>query len=417
MQVKKIHWIILASTMALIVLIAFQVRWLEYATSLVEKQFDQKVTMALGSITTKINQASLDGIELELLGGEDGLACGTGLLETKMGPQELTLLLDSTFQQFNIALDYRFEIIPVESNTAAVAFPPFTPNDKYSCVVGNDTGIMQIHFLGRGAYVLKELGWMIVASVILLLIVVFFSLLTMHHLLRQGRLNQWNRDFFNNMAHEFRTPLTNMQLALQLLNKKKILPADNTYAKIMASENKRLLEQVERVLHISQLERGSIPLKEEPIQLDAMLTTITAEMNLLAQAKGGQISFEPPTSIPMTAGDHLHISNAIRNVIENAIKYCETTPQIIVGLDLSGDFLQLSIQDNGVGIDPSFRQTIFQKFFRVTKGNTFSQKGFGLGLAYVKNVVEQHAGFLKVESQLRKGSTFYLFFPIKNAAV
>lgn len=414
MQVKKIHWIILASTLALIVLIAFQVRWLQYATTLVEKQFDQKVTMALASITTKINQESLDGATLELLAGEDGLACGSGLLETKMGKQELTLLLDSTFQQFNIALDYRFEILPIESTVVLPVFLPFTQKEGYSCTVGNDSGIMQIHFLGREAYVLKELGWMIAASVILLLIVVFFSLLTMHHLLRQGRLNQWNRDFFNNMAHEFRTPLTNMQLALQLLKKKKILPTDNAYAKIMASENERLLEQVERVLHISQLERGSIPLKEEPIQLDVMLTTITAEMNLLAQAKGGQILFEPPAIIPMTTGDHLHISNAIRNVIENAIKYCETSPQIKVGLDQSGDFLQLSIQDNGVGIDPAFRQTIFQKFFRVTKGNTFSQKGFGLGLAYVKNVVEQHAGFLKVESQLRKGSTFYLFFPINS---
>lgn len=412
---KKIHWIILASTLALSVLIAFQVRWLRYATTLVEKQFDQKVTMALGGITTKVNQASLDGIAVELLGGEDGLACGSGLIETKMDELELTQLLDSTFQQFQIDLDYRFEIIPIKREDLVMGFLPSTSQESYSCVVGNHTGIMQIHFLGREAYVLKELGWMIAASVVLLLIVVFFSLLTMHHLLRQGKLNQWNRDFFNNMAHEFRTPLTNMQLALQLLKKKKVIPVDNTYAKIIASENERLLEQVERVLHISQLERGSIPLKKETIQLDEMLTTITAEMNLLARAKGGQINFSHKSPIPQIQGDQLHISNAIRNVIENAIKYCENAPQIQVALDQADGFLQLSIQDNGVGIDPAFRQTIFQKFFRVTKGNTFSEKGFGLGLAYVKNVVEQHAGFLRVESQVRKGSTFHLFFPIKNA--
>jgi signal transduction histidine kinase len=415
MQVRKNHWIVLASTVALVSLIVFQVKWLQYATNLVEKQFDQKVSMALGAVSEGINQQLPAGQSLALIGNEDGVQCGTGLLETKMSKDQVTKILDSTFQQYDIALDYRFEIFPEQARAAP--FFKIDQNDGYSCRVGNESDIMQIHFLGRKAYVLKELGWMIIASVLLLLAVAFFFLLTMHHLLKQGRLNQWNRDFFNNMAHEFRTPLTNTQLALQLLKKKKILPVDHPYANIIESENKRLLEQVERVLDISKLERGVIPLKEEDIQVDQMLEKIVAEMNLAAQAKGGQIQYENRSALDSIKGDTLHISNAIRNVIENAIKYCESAPQIKVGLDRVEGYLQLSIQDNGIGIDPAFRQTIFQKFFRITKGNTYANKGFGLGLAYVKNVVEQHAGFLKVDSQIRKGSTFYLFFPIKNALV
>ena len=421
MQLKQTSVIVIASSLALIALIIFQLKWLQQSRELVEEQFDQKVTMALCTVSEDLlekaqEDASPAQAQFDFLCKEEGgVQCGTGFVETAMSKEEVKGVLDVTLDKYAIDLDYRFDIVPAATNSLNDIFP--VKREGYSCKLGNDeTETMQIQFLGRDDYVSKKIGWMTAASIVLLLSVSSLFLITLFQLVKQQRLNQWNIDFFNNMAHEFRTPLTNSQLALNRLQKKSPIPESNRYIQIIESENARLLEQVERVLHISRLESGDMIMKSSNFSLDNLLQEVVEEMDLQAKEKGGFIHLDAQTEQAFTIkGDRLHVGNAIRNVLDNAIKYCEQAPQIMITWEQANEYVKLSITDNGIGIDHQHRHTIFQKFYRVTKGNQYFQKGFGLGLSYVKNVVEKHAGFLTVQSQPKKGSTFSLFFPIQNA--
>ncbi len=421
MWTNKIWWISGLCALALLGLVAFQLHWLNYSKSLVAKQFDQKVTMALCSVAEQTANEVIDAEEsFEFLCQKEGANCGEGLVETTMEKEALAAILERTFAKYDIDLEHRFQLVTAEPQLGSL-FPVSTAKSAgsdYSCSIGSDESqIMKVDFLGRDDYIRQEIGWMTMATILLLSLVVILFAITLYHLFKQKALNQWNIDFFNNMAHEFRTPLTNTQLALNLLDKKEQLSKENNYYQIIHAENRRLLEQVERVLHISSFERGDFVLKTEKIDVNQLLGKVVEEMQLLATHKGGRIHWQPAIPPIEIIGDSLHISNALRNVIDNAIKYSDGRPEIDVQIEVEGKNARLSIRDNGIGIENNEQKTIFQRFYRITKGNQHNTKGFGLGLAYVKNVVEKHAGFLSVDSMPQQGSTFNLFFPLTNVEV
>jgi len=230
-------------------------------------------------------------------------------------------------------------------------------------------------------------------------------------LVKQKRLTENNIDFFNNTAHEFKTPLTNISLALKLLGNKHEFIREEKYAQIIHAENTKLSSQIERVLYLSRMESNEYVLKKEPIDLKELITDVADNFQLMLEEKSGELFFELPAKEITISGDYYHLSNVVNNLIDNAIKYCDEKPHIILTLIEEKNLVKLNIKDNGIGISPQDQDHIFEKFQRVNTGNIRIAKGFGLGLAYVKKVIELHKGSINVQSDLNKGSNFQLLIP------
>lgn len=224
-------------------------------------------------------------------------------------------------------------------------------------------------------------------------------------------------DFINNMTHEFKTPIATISLASDSINNPSIISNPDKvqrFTKIIRQENSRMLGQVEKVLQIAQLEKKDLQLNFTEINIHSLLQDIAENVNLQIKSKGGQLKLNLEAADAVIEGDMTHISNILYNLMDNANKYTPESPHISVHTRNVSNGIEISIEDNGIGISRENQKYIFEKFYRVSTGNLHDVKGFGLGLSYVKVMVDAHQGTIQVKSALGKGSTFILYFPKKQ---
>ena len=188
---------------------------------------------------------------------------------------------------------------------------------------------------------------------------------------------------------------------------------DNKFVKVVQEESEKLKSQVERVLHLGNLENGEYQLQKEELQIDQLLQGVIGGMSLQIQEKKAVINMNIPTEIPTVMGDKFHLGNVFRNLIDNALKYNSGAARIEITLQNNKDGVLILFQDNGRGISKKEQAFVFDKYHRASNGDRHDQKGFGLGLSYVKMIIERHRGFIKVISDLNKGCRFDLFIPVK----
>ncbi|MDX1939933.1 MAG: HAMP domain-containing sensor histidine kinase [Saprospiraceae bacterium] len=408
MNINKTAWLIGASCLALILLVLFQVNWLRHSRKLIEEQFDQKVTMAICSAVESLGTAQNTGLTEEAACTKTQENCFASCLPANHSEPEMHDALVTALARYDINLDFKFDI--VNNN-----FPELMPSTYCSkeTPLTIDNQEVHVRFSNKERYIIQKMGFMISTSIFILLFISAMLLMTLIKFLRQKQLNEVSVEFFNNMAHEFRTPLTNMQLAINLFKKKQPEASDSKYLQILQSENKRLLEQIERMLHIAKLEKGEYQLEIEKIELQSLVQEVVADMKIQVAEKSGTIRIESNGIEQLhIQGDRLHLSNSIRNLIDNALKYCEQAPNITVKIEQNERSAFLSFLDNGIGICDQQKRLVFEKFRRGVHGNIHNQKGFGLGLAYVKRVVERHGGAIKLESEINNGSRFYVSLPL-----
>lgn len=224
-------------------------------------------------------------------------------------------------------------------------------------------------------------------------------------------------DFINNMTHELKTPIATISIASEMLKDNSIsASAENRskYAGIIYDENKRLYNHVEQVLQIARLEKGELQLNLEDRDIHSIITIAAARFNLILEELGGKITLNLNAQHPVVKIDEMHITNMINNLIDNAIKYNDKQPLIKINTLDTPTGIQIEVEDNGVGLSKEDQQKIFEKFYRVTKGNVHDTKGFGLGLSYVQSIVDKHNGKVWVESKLKEGAKFIIQLPTGN---
>ncbi len=249
----------------------------------------------------------------------------------------------------------------------------------------------------------------------IVILVLFFFGFSVSIILRQKRLSEVKTDFINNMTHELKTPISTIGLSAEMLLRSDYSNEPDKlkqYAGIIFKENQRLQRQVERVLNVARLDKQEIVLSKEVFDMHELLEEVKDNFEFNQTEKGGDIELHLNAEKFLIKVDPLHISNVVFNLVDNAIKYCETTPNINITTSSDKRNFTIEVEDNGIGIKRENLKMIFDKFYRVPTGNIHNVKGFGLGLYYVKMIVEQHKGSISVKSTVGKGTTFTVQLPL-----
>jgi len=235
-------------------------------------------------------------------------------------------------------------------------------------------------------------------------------------LLRQKKLSEIKNDFINNMTHEFKTPLATISLAVDALKNEKVIQdrqKSEYFTGIIKEENRRMNKQVETILQASLLDRQEQQLNLTSIHAHTVIQEAMENFQLQLDGKGGRSELQLNAKNDLVSADEVHFTNLISNLIDNAVKYSKENLLIRITTHSTTKSLIIRIEDNGIGMSKETQRRIFEKFYRAHTGNIHNVKGFGLGLSYVKTIVEAHQGKIKVDSMVGKGTTFTLEFPLK----
>ena len=279
---------------------------------------------------------------------------------------------------------------------------------------GAEPNYLHIYFPKRSGYLLRETGFTIIPTFILTaLLIAIFSYAIMI-IFRQKKLSNIKNDFINNMTHELKTPISTISLASQMLQDGSVTNTPKTIehvSKVIFQESKRLSFQVEKVLQMAVFNEGRLKFKLKELDVNKMIETVITNFELRVKNKNGTITSNITAVNPMVKADEVHLTNVIFNLLDNAVKYSKEIPEITVSTLNKKEQVIIVVQDKGIGISKEHQKQIFDRFYRVPTGNVHNVKGFGLGLSYVKKVIDSHQGIIKVESALNKGTKFSILFP------
>lgn len=313
----------------------------------------------------------------------------------------------------NPSKGYSFKTSGFNSKSSGFLFKRnLFPND-----FRGSSNYIQLYFPKQKQSIFLSLGFMNFSTLLLTLILIFGFSFTIYVIFKQKKLSEMKTDFINNMTHELKTPISTISLASQMLKDKSIVKDESSMdhiSNIIEDETKRLTYQVEKVLHMAVFEKGQIKLNLNELDLNTLVGIVTSNFELQIKNRNGRIVTYLDAENSIINADEVHLSNVLFNLLDNAIKYCHEEPSIVVGTKNVKNEIVFYIEDNGIGISKENLNRIFDKFYRVHTGNVHNVKGFGLGLSYVKKIIEEHQGHLKVESELKKGSKFKIYLPLNS---
>lgn len=430
--------VILLATISVIGVVITQLYWLNTAFDVQERQaelqerqlqqqereFNDRVVIALTNVAEEILSINKDPSELYDVVKQIRSNYFTAAINDTLHPYLLESLLIKEFKRRNIQEDFEYGI-----------YDCFTDSVVYGNYVGLEDSISDQqhrstlvkwdkdgHYFGvlfpnRASYAVepfeKQLGTWTFSMIIMAIVFVFFAY-AIWVILKQKRLSEMKTDFINNMTHELKTPISTISLSSEVLMQDNIAEEPQRigqYARIIKSENERLKSQVERVLQLATLDSDELEMRKEPVDMHQVLDKACKSFELTLAERHGSISTKLHATRHLVLGDPVHLANIVHNLLDNAIKYSKKEPMISVQTDDQSAFFQLAVRDQGIGLDKANASQVFEKFFRVPTGDVHDVKGFGLGLYYVRSIVQAHGGKVHVESALGKGSTFTITLP------
>ncbi|MFK7808105.1 MAG: sensor histidine kinase [Saprospiraceae bacterium] len=412
---NKTNLFITVAALAMTALVLFQVSWYKHSKGLLEEQFDATVNMAMALAIQNVDKDTISAVVacqpapgVSITNNDDVF---TGLIEEEIDLYDLDAALNRALAFYNVNLDYEILILDRSelANKCATGYcctlTPFGNSGRKS---------LQVSFPDKLPYLRSKMKVQLGACLLIILFISGVFVFANYLLRQQKRIAQNNLEFFNNMAHEFNTPLTNIGLATKLLTKKNSTSGGERYLGIIQNESSKLNQQVERFLQLMKMENGCFQLQLESVNLNELIRNVVAGMQLQVSENNGSIELHTEKEDLFVTADRFHLSNAFRNLIDNAIKYSLDKPKVVIHLKKEIDGVSILFEDSGVGIPLSEQKHIFKKFHRVQTGDLHQQKGFGLGLAYVKTIVEAHKGAIQLFSESNKGSRFNLHLPLKT---
>jgi two-component system phosphate regulon sensor histidine kinase PhoR len=342
-------------------------------------------------------------------------------------PKIDTALIDSIleveFLEKGITAEYVVGIIDVSDKTSkpepASSVISLLQNSIYKVNISPDnvfikSRYLSVYFPFQQKYLLKSMTFILSASGIFILIAVFSFYYSISTIIKQKKLSEMKNDFISNMTHEFKTPISTISLACEVLNDKTVQKSPervDNFIKMIGDENKRLSVLVENILQTAILDRGELKLQAQEINIHTIIETVILNIKLQVENKQGEIVTGLFARNPIIKADRLHITNIIFNLVDNALKYSDQKPVIKISTKNNEQGVLITVEDNGIGISKENQKQIFDTMYRVPTGNLHNVKGFGLGLSYVKTIIDKHNGTIRVDSTIGKGSTFTIYLP------
>lgn len=298
-----------------------------------------------------------------------------------------------------------FNIEPVND----IYYPLFADENE------NSKYRLYIKFPNRNENLISGIIKILLVSLLFIGIIIAAFSTSLYQLIRQKKISEIKTDFINNMTHEFKTPIATINLALDAIKNPKIISDEEKikrYVQVIRDENKRMHGQVENVLRISKLEKNQIEMSKDSIDIHDVISEANEHIKLLISSKNGVVSTYFKALSSKVLGNKFHLTNVIVNMLENAVKYSEERPTIDIFTESTNKYFIVKIKDDGIGMSKNAQKYVFDKFYREHNGNIHNVKGHGLGLAYVKEIIDSHQGTVYVESEKGKGSTFTIKLPL-----
>ncbi|NQU51879.1 MAG: HAMP domain-containing histidine kinase [Bacteroidetes bacterium] len=349
------------------------------------------------------------------------------LIQKRIDSTFLDQILKSAIKDSEIEIEFKYAIKNANLGREKIVFgnTDYAPGRKKEFSqrlfqydsYGSKPNYINIYFPKRSRYLLKATGISIIPTIILTAMLIGIFVYTIMVIFRQKKLSNIKNDFINNMTHELKTPISTISLASQMLQDGSITNTPTMIAhvsKVINEESKRLGFQVEKVLQMAVFNEGRLKFKFKEFDVNKMINTVVDNFELRVKNKNGTLKTNISKGSLIVKGDEVHITNVIFNLLDNAVKYSKEIPEIQISTERKNGDVIISVSDNGIGIPKEHQSNIFDRFYRVPTGNVHNVKGFGLGLSYVKKIIDSHEGEIKVESVLNKGTKFSILFPQIN---
>ncbi len=417
MHNKRGYWWFGVSTVALVTVMVIQVLWLVESARTKEQFFNEKANLVLAKTA-------------EVLSSNPDLYAR---MQQPQGAAESSLvdsIIGHYMDVYNFHTSYTFEVVNQQNEEAPTVDLSYSnllnlangksnnqtqftqclePGEK---APNNQRVDINLNIPNKETFIRNEMGFSFLASLGLILVVMGLTWATLLSLKRNRALLQHTTDFLNNITHEFKTPLANIGLAGKMIEKSVEQPDKiKHYTSILLTEKERLNRQVEQVLHFSASESLEELANTQPLNIHELIEKVAATFQVQLDELSGELNLQLNAKNTTVLGDSVTLETALTNLIDNAIKYCQKAPVISLETNDLGKQLEIRMSDNGQGMDKKHLSKIFDKFYRISTGNVHDVKGFGLGLAQVKRIVELHHGGISVESQLGIGTTFRILLP------
>lgn len=370
--------------------------WLEKRADMVNEIFEEIVNVDLYNRDEKIDIESLDSILNQQLKDRGiGAEYAYGIFDPFMN----AFHIEGTKNEFDGILASRHKV-------------NLTPGNVFS-----QPKFLSIFFPNQNKYLLRTMWLLLTVSALFILVIIFSFSFTVSTIIRQKKVSEIKNDFINNMTHELKTPISTISLACQALGDPDIKSKEgivDNYINVIADENKRLAMVVENVLRTAVMDKGELKLKIVDLDMHDVLEQVLQNMKIQIERKGGQFITDMQAQETLVQADKVHLTNVVFNLVDNALKYTEKIPVIKIGTRNVENGIVVYVEDNGIGISKENQKKVFDKLYRVPTGNIHNVKGFGLGLSYVKAIIDKHQGWIKLKSEPNKGSKFEILIPHKN---
>lgn len=392
----------------MITVLIIQVNWIFETAKIKEEIFNEKANLVLSKTleTLSSDPATIKKIEVRIDNNQT---------------RKIDSLLKYYMQFYHINLSYYFEVKPnLATLTTSTFMDSKTPQAGcfQQCLpvgAGNGSGMgLKLVFPDEEQFIFEEMGIPFMISVCLIVVVLVMLWQTTVSLIKEKEIAEHTTHFLNNMTHEFKTPLTNIALAGKMIIKDSNMKEESKikhYSGIILEENEKLRIQVEQILSLAALEKGEMPLQKTELDFHQLINDAIKCISVQVENKSGNLKLNLNAKQFIIMGDKTKLTNALCNLVDNALKYSNESPVITLQTSDSSHGLMLTVSDNGIGIEKEYQEKVFEKFFRVPTGNVHDVKGFGLGLAYIKEIVELHKGTISLESEKGSGTTFTITLP------
>lgn len=416
MKNSTIRTLVFFGALAIFGIFAIQTYWVFSTWNVKEQEFHEKVMVALNNVAREYEKLGKQIPSIDLINRvttnyyvvniNDVINANSLQFFLRRELEAVRLTEDFEYGIYDCATDKMVygDYISYQAGDSTQTRINDLPNyDKYPYYFG-------VRFPNRTSQILGSMKLSILFSGILLLTIGFF-LYAMIIILRQKRLSEMQKDFINNMTHEFKTPISTIKISADVFLNSPVVQGDERliqYAGIIRDQNQRLNHQVEKVLQLAKIERDNFKITPEELDLHDLLHELSSQVQLQVKNAGGTLELDLQATRSILVADRLHLSNILHNLIDNAVKYCSGVPQIAISTTDGRNGPVLEVADRGIGIPPEHLSRIFEKFYRVPTGNVHNVKGFGLGLFYVRNICLAHGWKIEIDSQAGQGTTVSL---------